>query len=853
METVFTTKEIPHIKFGMNKRINDAIGKYRNFRIPMSSFLKDFLAVKSKGDQLALAENPWAYLHKGIEGYEIESGVSVDETAFCFYAMKLKNDLPSDVIHAAFYNNQYRNDSDFEVGYLLPIFIQSISSKDNVLLINPSPSMICAFEELDCTQGDKMYAVPDDTVANLYHMQFPNSHFYPFSQLDSIRNVDVALITNRDQKNSESASLLSFLSGCNPNARIMGLIPNSWFDTAKNGNYLMLEQHGLSISQALLVDAKATCSTPRKKMLTVIEKGDNPTFSLFRSSYNEKTRVFTVDDHFERIEANQYLKTNKTLTACWKDTIASKEGLSQPIYNKPEEYQFSKEISLHYRIYSDRKNKFAGVAYYREIKELQPKVWGKIVSPYIEKGLRSDTKEGVICALDNIIFNDKVYPFVRSDIETKLIGITPITLKTLWLYCWSFIADSSQYDHEFMCRFFQDAQAANIIPQARSGETILESLSLTLSVNVEDIPYKYVNQVNYLLKSALDHNLIPFNPLDSYMADYTRRASERLQDVRNALVKKHLWDKEEQSIFTALTVKQDSSRLLCVEKSLLLGTAIRLFTGMSIREVSALTWEDFREIGSTQDYQFLITKFVDQNGKQISHTEKQNWKRFRIIPSARVLTTLLLARKQYLLASGIDKDYILSCPIVMGEERISDMKSSRKIGCCKPQVISKSCNELIKHANIPENTIVLPDSKSDLVTDFNRYHGDIFQTNFRDKANHSAFMTIGEINYILGIDAPDTFSRHYCDYTNDYIQLGMIQKLSRWTIGYEREILNFISSKPSSGMSKGDVQFDVGPYKNGVASVDLIIENTSDSDAEIIVNSAHGMDVETTFYEVHDD
>ena len=274
---------------------------------------------------------------------------------------------------------------------------------------------------------------------------------------------------------------------------------------------------------------------------------------------------------------------------------------------------------------------------------------------------------------------------------------------------------------------------------------------------------------------------------------------------------------------------------------------------MTIREVAALDWCDFKPIGTTDDYQFLITKSVDQNGHVLSNSEKSNWNRFRIIPSARVLTLLLLARKQHLIDNGINEDYLKTCPIILAEERLSDMKRRVPIPHCKPRIISKSGNELIKLANIPENIVVLPDEKNDLTTDFNRYHGDILQVNFLSKANHSALMTMGEINYILGIEAPDTFSRYYCDYTNDFIQIEIIQKLSRWGIVYERLSSRTSLSLPSHGEKNGKATINVGPYKDGLASIDLIIDNNSDAPVDITIKSTHGIDVNTTKYRKQND
>ncbi|MCR4716783.1 MAG: hypothetical protein K5656_06350, partial [Lachnospiraceae bacterium] len=704
---------------------------------------------------------------KEITGRKFETGVSVDETVFRFATLKLKDELPSDVINAAFYANKNRNDSNFELGYLLPGFIQTISREDNVLIVNPSPEMICTFESSNQACKTKTYAVTDETVAKLYKFQFPNSVFLPFSQLNTLSDINALLIVNRDQKIAEAGVLLSSLACCSDNAKVLGLIPDAWFDSTKTKAHQILTQCGFSIKQALLLDTSTTNSTPRKKMLVVIEKSEKATIEVIRSSYDSRTRVFTILDQTAYIDEKHYLETDRTIVSCWKEATSPIKDDSQPTYKKPEEFVFSKEISLFYKIYSDRKKKFAGIAYYKAIKSIDPKTWGKKLTADIEKGLRAESKEAVINAIGSLVFDVKVYPIIFSDIERVYIRNSSITLKTIWFYCWNAIADSQKYDHEFMCRFFMEEDISNLIPQADSGEAILNSLAKTLDVDVEDIPYRYVEQIHFLLQTALKQKLIPVNPLDPYLSEYSRRASERQQDVRNALVKKHFSAKEELEIFLGIVGKQSSKKLLCTEKSLFLAPAIRLFTGISIREVAALKWGDFSPIEGTAEYQFLITKYVDQNGKILLHAEKQNWKRFRIVPSARVLTTILLTRKQYLISLGIDDNYLSDCPIILGEERILDMKGLKMIPHCKPSIISQSCNKLIELAKIPENTIILPDAKGDLETDFNRYHGDIFQTNFRDKSNHNAFMTNGEINYLLGVEAPDTFSRYYCDYSND--------------------------------------------------------------------------------------
>lgn len=848
MELTFISKELPKVSIKINGTIKKAIESYRKSQIPMFAFISDYLAVKSGGDPLYKADNPFSYYYKGMKKYPVEKGVSVHEAEFTFSAMKLKDELPSEVINAAFYSNKNRNDSDFEIGYLLPLFLNAVTKDDSILIVNPSPDMICHIEASGCNCRKKMYAVSDKTIADLYAIQFPASLFFPFAELATIDDVDIALISNRDQQISEAKTLLGFLPRCKSSTKIIGLIPTAWFDRNKTGNSLLLSENHFSITQALIVDTKATNSSPRKKMLAIIEQKQAPSFELFFSTYNQQSRLFEVQSNTAEVETEKYLSTDNTLLTCWKEIVEPAKETLEPKYNKSDKYVFSEEISLFYKIYADRKNRYCGVAHYNKIANTSPKTWGNKISPDIEKGLRAETKDKVIKALESLVFNEKLYPIIRSDLEENYVGSIPVTLKTLWFYFWNELADSPRYDHNFMMRFFENSKAANVIPQMQSGEIILEALSETLKVSVENIAYKYVLQIDTLLSIAVKHKVIPFNPMSAYIAEYTQRASERQQDVRNALVKKHLLDSEEKVIFQAIIGQNTPTRYLCSEKSILLATAIRLFTGMTIREVAALDWSDFRPIGKTDDYQFLITKSVDQNGHVLSNSEKSNWNRFRIIPSAKILTILLLDRKKYLIDNGISEDYLKTCPIILAEERLSDMKKKLPIPHCKPKFISKSGNELIKLANIPENIVVLPDEKNDITTDFNRYHGDILQVNFLSKANHSALMTMGEINYILGIEAPDTFSRYYCDYTNDFIQVEIVQKLSRWGIVYERLSSKTSLSLPSHGEKSGKATISVGPYRDGVASVDLIINNNSDASVDISIKSTHGIDVNTTKY-----
>lgn len=850
MRLSFSNRIIPTQSLKKNRKIQAAISAYRGKRVPMRVLLTNFLAVKSKGDELAEAENPWAYYYKGMQGHEVESGVSIDETLFRFATMEIKEQKPTDLINAAFYSNKTRNDSDFEIGYLLPEFLEICSG--DLLIINPSPDIVC---EIEARKNDigRVYAVADDTVSKLYEIQFPKATFITFEQIDRIHDIRTVLIINRDQKVDMAIGFLNSIKCCVKEATIVALVPAAWFDNPHSGAYNTLKENRMSIKQMLVVDPKATASSPRKKVMVLIEseEEEDSTIEVKQSEIDLETRLFKVLEATVIVDAHAYLSSQKTIHSCIRDYY-NPPVESRPLTKKAKEYVFSKEISLFYRIYGGRKNRYGGVAYYREIQQTNPVVWGRVKTANIERGLRAESAEEVVASLEKVPFYEEIYPIIRTDIHRMYAGNNKsLSLKTIWFYCWTELKEQRKYDHEYLSAMMRNSDIADYMTMLQTGEGILSAIAAGEKVSIGDIPYRAIEQFNMIFAVAVKHKMIAYNPLETYVSEYSKRATERQQDVRNALVKKHFSDDEERAVFSSLTKRVEIKGVKvrrCIGNSLLLATIIRLFTGMAVREVTALTWSDYQYVKETGCYQITITKFVNPKGQIVSHSEKDNWKRFRVVPVTAVVAALLNARKKHLLNLGIEESYLEGMPIVIREEWIPQIKKLKPIRHVKPSIISSSERKLIKNIGIPENNLVLPDDINELSTDFNRYHGDIFLSNFRHKANHEAYLTMGEINYMIGIMAPDTFSRYYCDYTNVFMQEAIAQKLRRWGWRYEKMLKNTKRFKPSCGEEEGAFSLEIGPFVGGNAAVDMIIENTSDSKVEITAECVHGMDVKTTEY-----
>ena len=161
-------------------------------------------------------------------------------------------------------------------------------------------------------------------------------------------------------------------------------------------------------------------------------------------------------------------------------------------------------------------------------------------------------------------------------------------------------------------------------------------------------------------------------------------------------------------------------------------------------------------------------------------------------------------------------------------------------------IVAQKCRESISKAEIAQHMLILPDEESgtELETDINSYGGDIFRTNFREKALNTAGFGLDEMNYYLGIKKPDTFSQYYCDYTNDYVQLMMARKLDRWQNKYFSKL--FTEQKKTDMMAvRGEMDF-TGIYEG--VSGSIMERHALDQEPEIEVENRNGFKIIASSY-----
>ena len=135
--------------------------------------------------------------------------------------------------------------------------------------------------------------------------------------------------------------------------------------------------------------------------------------------------------------------------------------------------------------------------------------------------------------------------------------------------------------------------------------------------------------------------------------------------------------------------------------------------------------------------------------------------------------------------------------------------------------------------------------------DYTYYPYDLFRTNFDYYARHVGKFELGEIEYFLGIQPSTTFSRYYCDYTNDYSQLILYTKL-------ERIIKKLISEDKFHAKKENKIITDtcsiVSPTdSHNLSFIGIDLAVSENSNISITVNTKYGHSLYVQETEVSND
>lgn len=824
----------------ISRQISAALKAYNKFRIPYAKMLQDALEIQTHKKELEKAINPWEKLQQ-IHNRKYESGVTAEETAFLEAFESLKEVDPVDLIRAVYYKG--RNDSALECSIVWEQFISAVRGHEEVLIVNPSPDFLrLTVNYMDGFAAKISFAVTDDTVAGLYKLAYKKGKLSIFPIPETPPNkYDYLLILARDYPFTET-EWKGILDAGTQDCRFLAAIPSVILDSSRQTAAKLLQNAGAEITAITLLPSVLTQSSPRKKLLVEArkpQKNDHTPISCREIAYQKEKDTLIPSWGTVTFRQESFWQDRRAIQSLYESKLQQMLHPDEDRHHRDvtEVYDFSDEIKLRFSVFENRKNRIAARAYYAAIvRGGEQLIHGKRVTESIEKGLRVSSRDELEARLENAAFDERIAPYIVSDIRDFYTGkYTELSLKTIWFCCRENLKKNGYDDSKARELFEGKGLLSDLYPESAFTQDYQTAMAQRFSTEWEQIPLTQWRLLDTIMAEAVRQKYVRMNPLTSIMELVSKRASQSQMEVRNALTKKSFTVGEEKKLLAILYKKKKSGAVFvkrCVAESIWLTAAIRFFTGMTVREVCALQWSDLKEVAGSGVWQFSISKTAADDGTPTSITGRKDKNQIRLVPIPKRLRDLLLERKEFLKETfplALQED----CPIVLRKEPEISLPNQCAPVPCIPKSAAAKCAELIKELDIPENIITMPDESGDKQTNLSQYNGDIFASNFKYRARHSCALTNGELNYVLGIEPPTTFDRHYCDYSNDLVQMSIAKKLNRWA--------SSLFAKPAAPINRDLKKYDSVPAKEGVRQT---VELTADL-SELPMNAEFSVTVST--------
>lgn len=799
--------------------------------------------------------NPWAIIKKLEEkkGEQIERGLTKDEQLFNEAVYQLILTPAIDIIQEVFYKN--RDDSAFECSFLFNEVKALATESNKIIVINPSPSFLKVCSEDEQLKKSVTFVVWDQTIRDLYLIDFPDYHFVLKGELENAGStIDLLVFMQRDLTFGDFSEVFSH---CKEGANVLAMVPQ--ISHAKGAKNILdsFEEKGIYAHAIVTVPSETVQSKPKKKMVVYAQKGDGHRknkIKLIFSNLDSSREYIVTEKRIYNVSLEKF-KENRSL-------IQIRNGINKRLEQPDIEHResarivsFSKEISVCGTVFPGRKGEFSARAFYRAIPREKDKhrKHGRRVSPRTEKGLVAKTEEEILSKICATALYDEFSPSIIEDILSCYADcLNTLTLKTVWYCCRPDLLAMISYNDEIAGQLFcgDNQELSDLYPEETDSEqfsTVMEKLIPSDKTGEK----QYWKQLNLIMQKAVERGFIAKNPVEYCMPLVNQRSSKTLNQIRSNLSKHQFSDTEEAKMVNYLleVVKEDVSRCVCESKWLI--GMIRLFTGMPLREICALQWKHLKSIGVDNAYQFEAVQYLDANNIAKSYVQYHNQKKLRKIPLAPVLADVLIHRQDYLQKRyGYLPEDILEQPIVLEKEIINRRK--KKFDFCSRETARSVSRKLLEKAEIPEDRLTLLDGEQQFYTDLNATSRDLYYANFRHKSTIVCGFTNGQLSYVTGTKPEDTLSEHYVDYANAFLQYDMVCRLNRWSYIYEpqpesnqKEPRLHVEEVHSGSIEKAEAN----PVGLASLSMDLMVRPTEETGEIVLtVESNHGVQGKITVY-----
>ena len=533
-------------------------------------------------------------------------------------------------------------------------------------------------------------------------------------------------------------------------------------------------------------------------------------YKLTSNSHYQCLLPYAYQGHMKQSELTNFILKPRTVFHTQQTDSQTKNKGSRSVANT---FQFTTEIAVQYSLSGEgtTDKPYRMAAYFQD-----PSTRKKLYES--EKRTKKVSPGDAANWIETNYLNDGT---IRQLISASLLNYykgKDITLKSFIYLDVDFTTELSPTSKRDL-----DLIKDSILAEYKTGEISFEDAQAVFLFNSRCYPLLLL--LSRIIDRAVKMGLCKNNPikreLQKIKSDHTG-----LYEVNTNLTKKHLKLNEFKTIYNTIMQKTKTGSISA------LASLVCLLTGLDANIVAALKIRDLKviEFKPCSDLSFL--QLIIQRQQNNDGSEYQRFSRteqYRKVPCPSILRDILLQRKEEVEHAhiGMPDDYCMDLRIF--PESLT------------PEILRKNNRKLIQSTNIPPELIPVPDDRKGTVeTNLANYRGDLFRTNIDYYARHFGLFEAGEIEYLLGIQASTTFSRHYCDYGNDYAQLILYRKMERilFTLS-ERDFVAEIKTISE------ETQYSTMPDHHNRTFLGIDINTNSNTDITITVDTLFGATIQS--------
>lgn len=770
--------------------------------------------------------------------------------------------------HYLFFQNAHGNLA-MEIETIIPILNNFIKKDSRILVIDPNPDLVLDYIKNVDANSQIYCAFSDKVVSWILKKREPRLQIYHYIAEESIAFAEPEEKLHRSKGNetlgrrggpillgvfdcvvyyarqSNEKSYVNFLQNIGNfldrnNGDIIQFTPSSWIE--KNINSI---SSGFSITNICFLPTEPFTEYPSKYVITKLAHTESVSKYVSMGNcfyYADCDGKAEIAAHSAKKRKKNAMIQGSLLYEPWelyvdrtvfdsdtgcslKDLFEKNRPRSAALTKRETSYvEFSKEIKIWYS-WSNGRGRYSYYAIPDKMQSRKGLSRGKCLYGPVAYTMKKLDEE----KLKDKVFRSELSSIICQDIKQHYDN-RPISLKTCW-YCLRdelLKANDRHYNDKRMRKILSNSYIANMSSEEDIDiDKLLKNLRAMFPQDTSRQVTMALTQLDILFRRANNQARFLSQPVSRYIRENTR-INKGLTQARSSLTKKTYTEDEEKQLIQFMKGKLKEDRTY-------MGALICFYTGMSNREAAALTWKDM--VGIMGICQFRVYSIMNDEGqKQLIRTVNRD--KYRRIPIVRELKEIIDEQRKYLLSVVQDKSLELKeLPIVF------KINAKSEIQFCKPADIKKAKDNAEKVLGLEPFVVSSQKKNKEDQTDFNEYQADRFRSNLGYRMLQTCLMSRAEANYILGLVQDNTFAKHYCDYTNDFVQIALKNKLERWsqnTINKDSISLEIEKIKKNHKITDNtiqrmeiDVDFLAAPYSADGSEVHIDITDNRGIDVTI--------------------